>query len=47
MKKLLNLVNYDELIDFLGTMNFMNYDELDFLGTMNFMNYVELDFWEL
>ena len=26
MMKLLNLVNYDELIDFLGTMNFMNYE---------------------
>ena len=25
MMKLLNLVNYDELIDLLGTMNFMNY----------------------
>ena len=44
MKKLLNLVKYDELIDFLGTMNFMNYDELVFWGTMNFMNYDELDF---
>ena len=42
MKKLLNLVTYDELIDILGTMNFMTYDELDFLGTMNFMNYDEL-----
>ena len=26
LMKLLNLVNYDELIDFLGTMNFMNYE---------------------
>ena len=25
MMKLLNLVNYDELINLLGTMNFMNY----------------------